>query len=49
MIVFKYTESDHRVLDSEDMFIAIYGDDISIFNKHNCQLKKLQKKLEIRF
>ncbi len=46
---FKRTESDHSVFVSKNIFIAIYVDDMLIFTKHDGQLKKLQKELEIRF
>lgn len=38
---FKHTEFNHGVLVSKTRFIAIYVDNISIFNKYDNQLKKL--------
>ena len=46
---FKRTNSDHGVFVSEDMFIAIYVDDLLIFEKDNLKLQQLQHELKSRF
>ena len=48
-IGFKHTESDHGVFVSEDMFIAIYVDDLLIMGKDTLKLQQLQAELKSRF
>ena len=45
-IGFKHTESDHGVFVSEDMFIAIYVDDLFIMGKDTLKLQQLQAELK---
>lgn len=46
---FRRTESDHGVFVSEDMYIAIYVDDLLIFGKDASKLQQLQHELKSRF
>ena len=46
---FKRTYSDHGVYVSDDMFIAIYVDDLVIFEKDTSKLQQLQHELKFRF
>lgn len=46
---FKRTNSDHGVFVLENMFIAIYVDDLLIFGKDNSKLQQLQHELKSRF
>ncbi len=46
---FKRTEADHGVFVSEDIFIAIYVDDLLIMSKDILKLDDLQQELKTRF
>ncbi len=46
---FKHTETDHGVFVSEDMFIAIYMDDLFIIRRDILKLDDLQRELIARF
>ncbi len=46
---FRRTESDHGVFVSEDMYIAIYVDDLLIFGKNASKLQQLKYELKSRF
>ena len=46
---FKRTNSNHEVFVSNNMFIAIYVDDLFIFEKDISKLQQLQHELKSRF
>ncbi len=46
---FKCTKADHGVFVSEDIFIAIYMDDLLMMSKDILKFDDLQRELKVRF